>query len=81
MAKKMDVRRFGMKVDKCTLKAVGKTAIKWGFGQCGKKTVKKNGMEIVKMEKWFCSKERGFNKFRKFGVGFLLHRTVNKIVA
>ena len=26
-------------------------------------------------------KERGFNKFRKFGVGFLLHRSVNKIGA
>ena len=26
-------------------------------------------------------KERGFNKFRKFGVGFLLHRSVIKIGA
>ena len=26
-------------------------------------------------------KERGFNKFRKFGVGFLLYRTVNTIGA
>jgi len=27
------------------------------------------------------TKERGFNNFRKFGVGFLLHRSVNKIGA